>query len=38
MTDLTTSQAELNKATIDLISKQTMTAIAFIKLQKAMGL
>ncbi|MFN7113214.1 MAG: efflux transporter outer membrane subunit [Alphaproteobacteria bacterium] len=38
MTDLTTAQAELDQATIDLINQKTSTAIAFIRLQKALSL
>lgn len=38
MTDLTTAQAELDQATIELISEKTATAIAFIRLQKALSL
>ena len=37
MTDLTTAQAELDQATLALISQKAATAIAFIRLQKAMG-
>ena len=37
MTDLTTAQAELDTATIALISSRTKTAIAFIRLQKALA-
>lgn len=38
MTDLTTAQAELDQATIELIREKTTTAIAFIRLQKALSL
>jgi multidrug efflux system outer membrane protein len=37
MTDLTTAQAELDQATLALINQKAATAIAFIRLQKAMG-
>jgi outer membrane protein TolC len=36
MTDLTTAQAELDEATLSLITLQTQTAIAYIRLQKAL--
>lgn len=37
MTDLITAQAELDNATLALIDKKANTAIAFIRLQKALG-
>jgi NodT family efflux transporter outer membrane factor (OMF) lipoprotein len=37
MTDLTTAQSELDQATLTLISLQTQTAIAYIRLQKALA-
>jgi outer membrane protein TolC len=37
MTDLTTAQSELDAATLTLISLQTQTAIAYIRLQKALS-
>lgn len=37
MTDLTTAQAELNRATILLIDRKAATAIAYIRLQKALA-
>lgn len=37
MTDLTTAQAELDQASLSLITQQGNTAIAFIRLQKALG-
>jgi multidrug efflux system outer membrane protein len=37
MTDLTTAQAELDNATISLINIKTETAIAYIRLQKALA-
>lgn len=38
MTDLTTAQTELDKATLGLIADKTSTAQAFIRFQKALGL
>jgi outer membrane protein TolC len=38
MTDLTTAQAELDQATIALIDRKAAAAIAFVRLQKALGL
>ena len=38
MTDLTTAQAELDHATLTLIERKAATAIAYIRLQKALGL
>ncbi len=38
MTDLTTAQSELNHATITLIERRAVAAIAFIRLQKALGI
>lgn len=37
MTDLTTAQTELDQATLTLIERQTNAAIAYIRLQKALG-
>lgn len=37
MTDLTTAQAELDQATIALIERKAAAAIAYIRLQKALG-
>jgi outer membrane protein, multidrug efflux system len=37
MTDLTTAQSELNAATTSLISRQSATAVAYVRLQKALG-
>jgi len=37
MTDLTTAQTELDQATLMLIERQANTAIAYIRLQKALG-
>lgn len=38
MTDLTTAQSELNNTTITLIERRAVAAIAFIRLQKALGI
>lgn len=38
MIDLTTAQSELNNATITLIERRAVAAIAFIRLQKALGI
>jgi NodT family efflux transporter outer membrane factor (OMF) lipoprotein len=38
MTDLTTTQTELDQATINMITIKTQAAIAYIRLQKALGL
>lgn len=38
MTDLTTAQSELDQATLNLIVLQTQTAIAYIRLQKALSI
>lgn len=38
MTDLTTAQAELDQATIALIKQKAATAIAYIQLQKSLGI
>lgn len=38
MTDLTTAQTELNQATLLLTQRQSSAAIAYIRLQKALGL
>ncbi len=38
MTDLTTAQSELDTATLALIAQKTTTQIAYIRLQKALGL
>jgi NodT family efflux transporter outer membrane factor (OMF) lipoprotein len=37
MTDLTTAQTELDEATLTLIERQANAAIAYIRLQKALG-
>lgn len=37
MTDLTTAQSELDQATLELIIKEITTAIAYIRLQKALS-
>jgi NodT family efflux transporter outer membrane factor (OMF) lipoprotein len=37
MTDLTTAQTELDLATIELIERKAAAAIAFVRLQKALG-
>ena len=37
MTDLTTAQAELDSATITLVERKAQAAIAYIRLQKALG-
>lgn len=37
MTDLTTAQAELNQATLLLIERKATAAIAYVRLQKALG-
>jgi NodT family efflux transporter outer membrane factor (OMF) lipoprotein len=37
MTDLTTAQAELDQATIALIERKASAAIAYVRLQKALG-
>lgn len=37
MTDLTTAQTELDQASLSFISSQTSAAIAYIRLQKALG-
>lgn len=37
MTDLTTAQTELDQATLTLIERQANAAIAYIRLQKALG-
>ncbi|MCS5707371.1 efflux transporter outer membrane subunit [Candidatus Berkiella cookevillensis] len=37
MTDLTTAQTELDQASLSFISSKTSAAIAYIKLQKALG-
>lgn len=38
MTNLTTAQAELNQATLELTERKAQAAIAYIRLQKALGL
>ena len=37
MTDLTTAQSELNQATLVLVERRALTAVAYIRLQKALG-